>query len=81
MREDGAVLFDGIQVSSTHQCCHCGGHFEMRKGSGRRRGFCMKCMRLTCGAHECDPCVPWEAKMEILEGNQRTIAKYLSNGL
>ena len=41
----------------------------------------MKCMRLTCGAHECDPCVPWEAKMEILEGNQRTIAKYLSNGL
>lgn len=80
MREDGALIVDGAQIASTQMCCHCGGHFQMVKGSGKRRGFCMKCMKITCGAPECDPCIPLEARLEIMEGNQRTIAKYLSNG-
>jgi len=67
MREDGAILVDGVQVSTTHQCCHCGGHFISVKGSGIRRGFCLKCMRVTCGAPECDPCVPFEKKLEMIE--------------
>lgn len=67
MREDGAILVDGVQVATTHQCCHCGGHFTSVKGSGTRRGFCLKCMRVTCGASECDPCVPFEKKLEMIE--------------
>ncbi len=67
MREDGAILVDGVQVATTHQCCHCGGHFTSVKGSGTRRGFCLKCMRVTCGAPECDPCVPFEKKLEMME--------------
>lgn len=81
MREDGAVIADGVQIASTQQCAHCGGHFQMVKGSGTRRGFCIKCMKITCGNPGCDFCIPAEARLEILEGNQRTIAKYLSNGI
>jgi len=68
MRESGAILVDGVQVASTHQCCHCGGHFVSVKGSGKTRGFCLRCSKVTCGAPECDPCIPFEKKLESLEG-------------
>ena len=64
MREAGAILVDGVQVASTLQCCHCGGHFEVVKGSGTRRGFCLKCGKVTCGAAECDPCYPIEKRFD-----------------
>lgn len=67
MRESGAILVDGTQVASTHQCCHCGNHFVSVKGSGTRRGFCLKCGKVTCGAAECDPCTPFEKKLEAME--------------
>lgn len=62
--EYGAIFVDGVQVASTVQCCHCGGHFVMEPGSGRTRGFCLKCMRLTCGHPDCDECVPLERRRE-----------------
>ena len=68
MREDGAIIVDGIQVASTHQCCHCGGHFQSVKGSGTKRGFCLKCMKVTCGAEQCDPCLPFEKQLAMMEG-------------
>lgn len=67
MREHGAVVIGGKQVASTSQCCHCGGHFVMVKGSGKRRGFCMRCGQITCGAASCDVCVPLEKQLEIME--------------
>jgi hypothetical protein len=69
-REDGAIIVDGQQLSSTLQCCHCGNHFEVVRGSGRSRGFCLRCGDVTCGAPECVPCVPFEAVLEHMEGRR-----------
>ena len=64
----GGILSDGREIASTLQCVHHGGHFVSVKGSGIRRGFCLRCMGPTCGAPECDVCVPLEKQLEIIEG-------------
>lgn len=47
--------------ADTHQCKHCGGHFVVQKGSGIRRGYCMRCRGVTCGAEPCETqCIPEE---------------------
>ena len=71
MREAGAILVDGVQVASTLQCCHCGGHFQVVKGSGRKRGFCLKCGSVTCGHADCDTCLPYEKWLDQVEKNGR----------
>lgn len=70
MKEHGAFIVGGQQVASTLQCPHCGCHFESRPGSGARRTFCMRCSAVTCGAAACDPCVPFEARVEYVEGRR-----------
>lgn len=67
MRVSGGIIVDGRQVGDTLQCCHCNMHWEVVKGSGRRRGYCMSCGRPTCGKPSCDPCVPFEKKLEWTE--------------
>jgi hypothetical protein len=76
----GHILVDGKQVAETHQCCHCGGHFIMRRGSGKVRGFCLKCQGPTCGAGGCDRCVPFEARLEFAEASHagKAIGKLLA---
>ena len=69
-REDGAVVIDGHQVASTQQCVHCGGHFEMIRGSGKTRGFCLRCHGVTCGHANCDACIPMEARLDHMEGKR-----------
>lgn len=54
----------------TLQCVHCGGHFVVIKGSGRRRGWCMVCDGPTCGEHRCDTCTPLERRLENLEAGR-----------
>src|SRR5262245_5606520 len=54
----GHIVIDGIERAMTQQCCHCGGHFQVSKGSKRMRGFCTNCSQVTCGVLWCDPCVP-----------------------
>lgn len=66
-KPSGAIVADGREVAHTMQCCHCGNHFVSIKGSGKRRGFCHGCMKVTCGAGECDPCIPFEKKLELME--------------
>ena len=62
------VESDGrMEEHDTFQCCHCNAHFMIVKGSGKIRGFCMKCMQVTCGKLECDICVPFEKKLEAIE--------------
>lgn len=66
------VEADGkMEEHDTYQCCHCGAHFVIVKGSGKTRGFCLKCMQITCGKLECDVCVPFEKKLEIWEQNAK----------
>jgi hypothetical protein len=61
----------------TRQCVHCGNHWIYEPGSGRVRGWCMKCNGVTCGSKQCDPCVPFEARIEIMEGaKERTSRPY-----
>jgi hypothetical protein len=43
----------------TLQCVHCGKHWFVVKGSGRMRGFCMKCNGVHCGGQHCWECRPW----------------------
>lgn len=57
-----------VITADSLRCCHCGGHFEMVRGSGKRRGFCLGCQAITCGAPDCDPHIPFEAKLEHAEG-------------
>lgn len=52
------------------QCCHCGLHFQVIPGSGTRRGFCMRCAKVTCGAEKCMACVPIEAFLDNVESGR-----------
>lgn len=67
IRQVGSILIDGREVANTVECCHCNGHFLFTRGSGVRRGWCQRCMRMTCGNPACDPCRPWEQQMEEIE--------------
>jgi hypothetical protein len=69
-QEDGIIIADGSVVATTKQCCHCGNHFVMIKGSKKKRGWCMKCHNITCGKLECCPCVPFEKKLELAEAGK-----------
>jgi len=59
-------LADGETLS----CCHCGAAWVLRKGSGKVRGFCTKCMRVHCGGPNCWECVPVERRLENLEAGR-----------
>ncbi len=70
-KEDGIIILNGSVVGITKQCVHCGNHFLSVKGSGKKRGWCMKCHGITCGKIECCKCVPFEKKLEIMENLNR----------
>lgn len=63
--EDGRVTCE-----PTVMCCHCGGSWIPKKGSGRRRGICLLCNGYTCGCPECDACVPMEQMLENIESGK-----------
>lgn len=66
-RAHGAIVVDGREIGSTLQCCHCGGHFVSVKGSGARRGYCLRCGGVTCGSPACDTCKPHEVQLLEME--------------
>lgn len=66
-KPSGAIIVDGLEVAHTRQCCHCGMHFVSVRGSGKVRGFCLRCHKITCGAAGCDPCVPFEERLLLME--------------
>ena len=70
--EDGVIMVNNSVVMTTRQCCHCGMHFAMIKGSGRKRGWCMKCHAITCGNIKCCTCIPFERKLEEFEAGKIT---------
>lgn len=66
-RASGHIFADEQEIGTTLACCHCGNNFLVRRGSGKRRGFCMECGSATCGRKECDVCVPFEKRLEAYE--------------
>jgi hypothetical protein len=66
-RAVGSIQNNGVEVAQTHQCPHCSGHFQTQRGSGKARGFCMNCGRLTCDKPGCVQCVPFLKRLEAIE--------------
>lgn len=66
-KPSGAFIVEGQEVAHTIQCGHCGSHFVSIRGSGKIRGFCLKCMKTTCGEIRCDICIPFEEKLDRYE--------------
>lgn len=67
-RAKGLIIVSGENgtVQTDTVCCvHCRHHWEFKPGSGKDRGFCMKCMGPTCGAKVCDPCNPYRKQMGL----------------
>jgi len=74
-RAKGYVLITGpdglTDEGETLQCVHCGMHWRVQPGSGRKRGFCLRCDGPTCGKPACEArCVPFERAIEEMEGRQ-----------
>lgn len=53
-------------------CIHCGYVWTWQPGSGRQRGWCMKCNGLLCGRRVCRarPCQHWLHGIDNLEAGQ-----------
>ena len=62
---------DKSTTQDTVRCCHCGKQWVWMKGSGRRRGFCLRCNGVTCGGTQCDGCVPLEQQLDNIESGRR----------
>lgn len=69
------VYHDGSTAErDTLCCCHCGAHWEVVPGSGRTRGWCMKCMGVTCGREQCERvCCPEPMRVEEPEKAARIL--------
>jgi hypothetical protein len=66
-RYAGTILIGDVEVARTIQCVHCMEHWVPMKGSGRQRGWCMKCNGPVCGP-KCVECRPKEVQLLIMEG-------------
>lgn len=42
-----------VVTHDTVSCIHCGYNWVWQAGSGRRRGWCMKCAGIVCGRPAC----------------------------
>ena len=63
--EDGSPVVEIPTIT----CCHCGRVWQWIPGSGRNRGFCLKCNAFFCGP-QCQACVPQEQQLENLEAGR-----------
>ncbi len=60
-----------LEERDTLQCVHCGGHWSLEPGSGKQRGWCLKCNGPHCGRQNCWECLPFMKKLEEQERRQR----------
>ncbi len=61
---DGKIL-----EADTLQCVHCQAHWRVEPGSGKKRGFCMRCNGPICGP-KCAVCVPSQQQLSNLEAGR-----------
>jgi hypothetical protein len=66
---------DNPKERDTYTCCHCNKIVVVKPGSGKTRGFCFMCKKPHCGAKTCYACIPFEAKLEAMEGKKRLYRK------
>ena len=66
-KPNGYILIDGQEAGHTIRCVHCSRQFLSVRGSGKQRGYCMRCKGIECGRKECFECIPFEAKLEYYE--------------
>ena len=72
MQEKGRIIIvdpgmdRAVAEIGTAQCVHCSGHFPIQPGSGKIRGFCLRCNGPICGP-KCAKCVPVEQMLENIE--------------
>lgn len=53
------------------QCVHCSRVWLWEPGSGRRRGYCLRCNGITCGRPLCDnACMPILQMIENMEAGR-----------
>jgi hypothetical protein len=72
---DGKIIAEGQTIT----CAHCGIVWQVKPGSGRERGWCLRCGGPTCGSKACtERCVPYERQMEIMERRARLL-EYIEN--
>jgi len=64
-----------VVEADTLQCVHCGMHWIVEPGSGRRRGWCTKCNGPLCHSKElCTVmCYPLEKRLDDVEKHGRLI--------
>jgi hypothetical protein len=64
----------GTQEADTLMCCHCQHHWQVEPGSGKQRGWCLRCDQPTCGKAACEEkCVPFEKALEDAERINRNL--------
>lgn len=78
-KENGVFIITGphgeIHYKSL-QCAHCGLHWQVEKAADEG-GWCLHCMKPICSKEIClRECVPYEAQIEVQEGNKRAIMRY-----
>jgi hypothetical protein len=68
-----ATHFDGtLEERDILVCCHCQYTWAVMPGSGRRRGWCIRCDALVCGKQRCmAECAPFERWLEAVERKAR----------
>lgn len=61
-----------VVVSDTVSCVHCAFTWQFIPGSGRRRGWCMKCHGIVCGRPACVAlgCVHREQLLDNIEAGR-----------
>lgn len=81
-KEHGYIILtteNGEQQRPTSQCPHCGYHFNIVRGSGHKRSFCMRCMKPVCDKEQCiKECIPLEMRLDLIEKGK---AKEIGNNL
>ena len=86
-RRTGTIISTSIDSDRTiHQefvsCCHCSRIWRWQRNSGRLRGWCGRCMGITCGPG-CpmgQSCIPREKVIEMLEaGHQWNNIKHVAD--
>lgn len=60
---------NGVEEYDCAQCGHCQAQWQVIRGSGIKRGFCLQCKQPLCGADPCmnHGCIPFEKMFEAYE--------------
>lgn len=67
-------------IAHTFQCPHCGSHFippASIMAGDKIRGYCAKCKKRTCGRPPCAICIPFKAKLDLVDGGNVSDAAQL----